>query len=126
MMDTCVVELPRQAKPLFSGSLGACTRFIAGQAAPTMSRLALVVSAPPPDRGPDAAVCVPATAFESWEEHAARAVEDWEARWLLIASMPGRHRDEAREELLHVVAAALVAAAVSGIDTTGRPDDLLF
>lgn len=126
MMDIDVVELSRQAKPVFRGSIGACTRFIAGQAAPAMTRLAIVMSMPPPEHGPDAAVCVPAGAFKSWEEHAASAVDDWEARWLLISSMPIRHRDEARADLLHVVAAALVAAAINGIDSTGRPENLLF
>ena len=87
MTDTYVVELPRRAKPLFRGSLGTCTRFIADQAAPGMTRLALVVSTPP-DHGPDAAVCVPAAAFRSWEDQAAMVVADWEARWLLISSMP--------------------------------------
>ena len=126
MMDIDVVELPRQAAPLVHGSLGACLRYIAGQAAPAMTRLAVVVSTPPPDHGPDAAVCVPAAAFESWEDHAADVVADWESRWLLISSMQPRHRDEAREDLLHAVAAALVAAAINGIDSTGRPDDLPF
>lgn len=124
--DTYVVELPRRAKPLVRGSLGACTRFIAGQAAPGMTRLALVVSTPPPDHGPDAAVCVPATAFSTWEEQAAKVVADWEARWLLISSMQVRHRDEARSDLLHAVASALVAAAINGVDSMGRPDDLSF
>ncbi len=126
MTDPYVVELPRRAKPLFRGSLGACTRFIADQAALGMTRLALVVSTPPPDQGPDAAVCVPAAAFASWEDQAAMVVADWEARWLLISSMPVRHRDEARGDLLHAVASALVAAAVNGVDSTGRPDDLSF
>lgn len=66
MTDITVVELLRQAKPLIRGSLGACTRFIAGQAAPDMTPLALVVSTPQPDQRPDAAVCVPATSFASW------------------------------------------------------------
>ena len=126
MTDITVVALPRQAKPLIRGTLGACTRFIAGQAAPDMTRLALVVSTPPPDQGPDGAVCVPMVAFASWEEQAASVVDGWEAWWLLISSMQARHREEARADLLHAVAAALAAAAVNGIDSTGRPDDLAF
>ena len=125
-MNTYVMEMPRRTKPLFRGSLGACTRFIAGQTSPGMTRLALIVSAPVPDRGPDAAVCVPALVFGEWEEHAAKVVADWEARWLLIESMPSRHRDEARADLLHTVASALVAAAINGVDSAGRPDELLF
>jgi len=42
-MNTYVVELQRRTKPLFHGSLEACARFIAGQTAPGMTRLALVV-----------------------------------------------------------------------------------
>ena len=84
-----------------------------------MTRLALVVSAPPPDHGPDAAVCVPSVVFGNWEEHAAAVIADWEARWLLIASMPRGHRDEARAELLHAVASALISAAINGVDNTG-------
>ena len=91
-----------------------------------MTRLALVVSTPPPGDGPDAAVCVPSASFGDWEEQAARVVEGWESRWLLIASMPTRHREEARADLLHAVASALVAAAINGVDGVGRPDELLF
>lgn len=91
-----------------------------------MTRLAIVMSVPPPEHGPDAAVCVPLEGFASWEEHAASAVDNWERQWLLISSMPVRHRDEVRADLLHVKAAALVAAATNGIDSTGRPEDLLF
>jgi hypothetical protein len=40
--------------------------------------------------------------------------------------MPFRHRDEARADLLHAVASALVAAAINGVDSMGRPGDLSF
>ena len=125
-MNTYVTELPRRAKPIFRGSLGSCARFIAGQTSPGMTRLALVVSAPAPNQGPDSAVCVPAAAFGDWEDHAAEVVAAWEARWLLITSMPFRHRDEARADLLNVVACALVAAAINGVDRMGRPDEPSF
>ncbi len=125
-MRTYVVELPRRARPLFEGAVAACLRFVAGRASPSMTRLALVVSVPPPDEGPDAVVCVPAASFGSWEERAAEVVSAWEARWLLIESMPLRHRDEARADLHHAVATALVAAAIAGVDNVGAPDDLAF
>lgn len=37
-----------------------------------------------------------------------------------------RHRDEARADLHHAVATALVAAAIAGVDAQGGPDDLAF
>ena len=126
MTDTDVAELPRRTKPLFRRSVGACTRFLAGQAAPAMPRLALVVSTPPPSGGADAAVCVPATAFASWEDHAVEVCADREAKWLLTLSMQVRHLDEARADLLHAAASALVAAAIDGVDNVGRHDDLTF
>ena len=125
-MRTYVVELARRTRPLFEGPRAACIKFIAGVAVPGMTRLGLVVSAPPPDDGPDAVVCVPAIAFRDWEERAAEVVAAWETRWLLIESMPIRHRDEARADLHHAVASALIAAAIAGVDDVGAPDDLLF
>ncbi|RYB02124.1 hypothetical protein [Lichenibacterium ramalinae] len=125
-MRTYVVELPRRTRALFEGGLGACQRFIAGRASPGMMRLALVVSVPPSGEEPDAVVCVPAAAFATWEDRAAEVVSAWEARWLLIESMPRHHRGEARADLHHAVATALVAAAVAGVDAHGAPDDLVF
>ena len=122
-MRTYVVEMPRGRRPLFEGDRAACLRFIEGRTSPAMMRLGLVVSATPPADGPDALVCVPAFEFGGWEAAAAAAVAAWERRWLLIGSMPIRHRDEARADLHHAVASALVAAAVAGVDARGAPDD---
>ena len=125
-MRTYVVEMPRRVRPLFEGGRGPCLRFIEARSSPTMTRLGLVVSVPRPAEGPDAMACVPAAAFGSWEDRAAEAVAAWEERWLLLESMPRRHRDEARADLHHAVATALVAAAVAGVDVHGEPDDLVF
>lgn len=95
-MRTYVVEIPRRTRPLFQGDRAACLAFIDGQTSPAMTRLGLVVSAPPPAEGPDALVCVPAAGFGDWEATAAEVGAAWEKTWLLIESMPARHRDEAR------------------------------
>ncbi len=124
--DIYVVELKRRTKSLFRGSLGACARFITDNAAPGMTRLALVISARPPDDGPDAAVCVPAVSFGAWEERGAHVVASWELKWGILADLPTRYRDEARADLLQAVASALVASAINGVDSMGRPDELAF
>ena len=121
-MRTYVVELPRRVRPLFEGGRGPCLRFIEARTSPTMERLGLVVAVPPPAEGPDAMVCVPAAAFGSWEDRAAEVLAAWDDKWLLIESMPPRHRDEARADLHHALATALVAAAVAGVDAHGAPD----
>ena len=125
-MNTYVAKFQRRAKPLFRGGLAACQRFISSHAAPGMPRLALVVSTPPPDHGPDAVVCVPAIAFGSWEVAAAAVVAGWELKWTVLAGLPPRYRDEARADLLHVLASSLIAAAVNGVDSAGLPDELAF
>ena len=125
-MRTFVVELSRRLRPLFEGNRAACMRFIEDQTSPTMTRLGLVASVPRSGQGPDAVVCVPAVAFGTWEEKAAEVVAAWETKWLLIESMPCRHRDDARAELHNAVASALVAAAIAGVDASGAPDDVGF
>ena len=125
-MRTEVVEIPRRTRPLFQGDRAACLKFIVDRTTPTMTRLGLVVAAPPPAEGPDSLVCVPAAGFADWEATAAAAVAAWERRWLLIESMPIRHRDEALADLHDAVASALVAAAIVGVDAQGAPDDVGF
>ncbi len=125
-MRTYVVEISRRGRPLFEGDRAACLAFIDRHVPDVRTRLALVVSPPPPAEGPDALVCVPAAGFADWEAMAAEAVAAWEQRWLLIESMPFRHRDEARADLHHAVASALVAAAIAGVDARGAPDDVGF
>ena len=125
-MRTYVVEVPRRTRPLFEGDRAACLKFIDGQTSPAMTRLGLVVAPPPPAEGPDALVCVPTAAFGDWEAAAAKAVAAWERQWLLIESVPIRHRDEARADLQNAVASALVAAAIAGVDAHGAPDDVGF
>ncbi|RYB02128.1 hypothetical protein [Lichenibacterium ramalinae] len=120
-MKACVVELPREARPLFEGERVQCLAFIRRKTA--LTRLGLVVEAPPPVAGPDAVVCVPADVVGDWEARATEAIAAWESRWLLIDSAPRRHRDEVRADLHHVIAIALIAAAITGADRNGRPID---
>ena len=122
-MKACVVELPREARPLFEGDREACLDFIRRQTSPAMTRLGLVVDAPPPVEGPDAVVGVPAHVVGDWEALAAEAIAAWETEWLLIDSAPRRHRDEVRASLHHAIAIALMAAAFTGADRHGRPID---
>ncbi len=121
-----MVELPRRARPLFEGDQGACLDFIRRQTSPAMTRLGLVLAAPPPVEGPDAVVCVPANVVGDWEAVAAEAIAAWESRWLLIDSAPRRHRDEVRADLHHAIAIGLIAAAITGADRNGRPIDDVF
>ena len=115
-----VVDLPRRGTRIVEGSIAHCLDWIRTRA--TTPRVALVLSAVPPDEGPDAAVCIPYAAFGTWEEEAATIVASWEAKWLLIQSMPRGHRDEARADLHHKGAAALIVAATNGVDAQGGPD----
>ncbi len=120
ILKAYVVDLPRRGDRIFEGSIAACLAWLRSHAGG--HRVALVLSAIPPDEGPDAAIAVPFTAFGAWEKEAAAVTSAWEKRWLLIESMPPRHRDEARADLHHAVAAALIAAATNGIDHQGEPD----
>ena len=122
-MRACVIEMPRGARPLFEGDREKCLDFILGQTSPTMTRLALVVTAPRLAERADAVVCVPADIVGDWEASAAAAIAAWEERWLLIESAPRRHRDEVRADLHHAIASALIAAAITGVDRRGRPVD---
>ena len=122
-MRACVVELPRGARQLFEGDPEACLRFIRRQTSPTMTRLGLVLFTPRPVEGSDVVVCVPADVVGDWEARAAEAITAWESQWLLIESAPRRHRDEARADLYHTIASALIAAAITGADRNGRPID---
>ena len=115
--------LPRGAPRLFEGNPNDCVSFIKSQTRPTLTRLGLVADVPRPGEGPDAVVCVPADAIGDWEARAAEVIAAWETRWLLIESAPRRHRDEVRADLIHAIASALIAAAITGTDRHGRPID---
>ena len=116
-----MVELPREARPLFEGDRQACLDFIQRQTSPTMPRLAFVVVAPRLPEAADAVVCVPADVVGDWEARAAETIAAWESRWLLIDSAPRSYRDEVRADLHHAIATALLAAAITGVDRRGRP-----
>lgn len=115
-----IIDLPRRGGRHFEGTLAECQAWIRGQSG--IKRVGLVFSAVPPDEGCDAAVCVPYTAFGAWDEEATAVTKAWEKKWLLIESMPARHRDEARSDLQCAIASALIAAATNGVDVQGQPD----
>lgn len=119
ILRSYVVDLPRRGGRIVEGPIATCLAWIRAHAGG--GRVALVLSAAPPDEGPDACVCVPLTSFGAWEEEAAAVTAAWERRWLLIESMPPRHRDEARADLHDAVAGALIAAATNGVDHQGGP-----
>lgn len=120
ILRSYVIDLPRRGDRIVEGPIATCLAWIRAHAGG--SRVALVLSAAPPDDGPDAAVCVPLSAFGAWEAEAAAVTATWERKWLLIDSMPTRHREEARADLHHAVASALIAAATNGVDSQAEPD----
>lgn len=113
-----VVEAPRKlAGRLFTAaSVAECLAWIRPRSGPGLSRLAVWTAVPPPDERADVALCLPVGVFEDARTAAADAVDRWEASWLLIASAPRRHREEAREALIELVATALAVAAAGGFD----------
>ena len=89
-------------------------------------RMAVWTDAPAPEDGPDVVVCVPVAPFQSSRAQAEQVVAEWDARWLLIESMPRRHREAAHQHLVDLVSAALLAAALEGIFPLGWDEELGF
>ena len=65
-------------------------------------------------------------AWADWRARAADLVAAWDSRWLLVELMPRHHRAEARDDLTGAVAAALFAAAASGLDGDADDPDLVL
>ena len=116
-----VVELPSRSSRRVEGSIAGCLAWIKGEPAGN-GRFAIVPPDGPTNDPPPAVMCVPLEAMIDWEALAAAVVAEWEKTWLLIESMPSRHREEARADLHHAVATALISAAIAGVDEMGGPD----
>ncbi len=122
-----VTRASRPDRPEFDcGDLQAAVDYVWDNWTPGTDQYAIWISEPPPSGGPDCVVCVPFRVLEDWEARAAEIVAQWEGHWLLIESMPARHRDAARNDLRRAVADTLLVAAVSGIDDKPRELDVGF
>ena len=95
---------------------------------PSTRRLAIWSDAPTPERGPDVVVCVPVSLFESRRAQAKEVVARWDFAWLLLESMPSRHRDAAHQHLVDEISMALLAAAIEGVKDPADddPEDVGF
>lgn len=91
--------------------------------APGASRFAIWTDAPAPDGQPDVVVCVPVPILETRRAQAEEVVARWDAMWLLVESMPHRHRDAARQHLVDEISVALLAAAIEGVEDTPVEDN---
>jgi hypothetical protein len=89
---------------------------------PSPRRLAIWSDAPAPERGPDVVVCVPVSLFESRRAQAEEVVARWDFAWLLLESMPSRHRDAAHQHLVDEISMALLAAAIEGVEEAADDD----
>ncbi len=118
MTRTYVTHAPRRSsgRRLFTGhDLQASIKFVErSQDLFGGDRLAIWLDTPPLDVGVDAVVCVPLQLMTDWQVVARGAVREWDDRWLLIESMPKRHRSEASEDLCSKVKEALIRAAAAG------------
>ncbi len=116
-----VTRISRSDSPEFTcGDLQTAIDYVAGNWVPGADQYAIWMSASQPTTGPDCMVCVPFRVLEDCQARAAEVVVHWEGNWLLIESMPARHRDAARNDLLEAIADTLLVAAVSGIDHDSR------
>lgn len=87
------------------------------------SRFAIWTDASTPEQDHDVVVCVPVALFENRRSQAEEVVARWDATWLLIESMPHRHRDSARQHLVDEVSMALLASAIEGVGEPANEDD---
>ena len=78
-------------------------------------RLAIWTDAPAPERGADVVVCGPVARFEHRRAQAEEVVARWDDVWLLIESVPRRHREAAGQHLVDEITMALLAAAIEGV-----------
>ena len=113
---------PRSPKVrLFSaGNLRSALERVRERTAQGASRFAIWMDASTPEQDHDVVVCVPVALFESRRSQAEDVVARWDATWLLVESMPSRHRDSARQQLVDEVSMALLASAIEGV---GEPAD---
>lgn len=86
------------------------------------SRFAIWTEASTPEKDHDVVVCVPVALFENRRSQAEEVVRRWDAMWLLIESMPHRHRDSARHHLVDEIAIALLASAIEGVGEPAEED----
>ena len=119
-----VTRTSRPDRPEFTcGDMQAAIDYVIGKWVPGADQYAIWMSEQQPSKGPDCVVCVPFRVLEDCQARAAEVVAHWEESWLLIESMPARHRDAARDHLLGAIAHNLLVAAVSGIDHGPRDID---
>ena len=113
---------PRSPKrQLFSGTdLQAALEHVRDRSPQSTFRFAIWTDPFTPDQDQDVVVCVPVPLLQNRRAQAEEIVGRWDATWLLVESMPHRHRDAARQHLVDEVSMALLAAAIEGV---GKPAD---
>ena len=117
MGEFVVSEAPSAPRRLFAADgLGQALDFVAAHVGPPTTRLMVWWPEQPFAGEPDPLVVVPLRVYRAVEVLADRVVDDWDKAWLLIDSTTLSRRDEARSDLVGAVAAALLSAAVTGID----------
>ncbi len=117
---------PRSPKArLFStADLQAALERVREQIPPSASRYAIWTESPTPEQEDhDVVVCVPVAAFEDRRSQAEEVLRRWDGTWLLVASMPHRHRGAARQHLVDEISMALLASAVVGVGEPAEEDD---
>jgi len=121
MQDFVVTEAPRQhAKTLLqTDSLALALDFVERHVGPPSTRLVLWWPDAPSPAGPKVTVAVPLKVYQEFEAAAACIVEAWNTSWLLIDSTAPSQRDAMRGDLVGAIAAALLSAAVTGLDEAG-------
>ena len=113
---------PRSPKVrlLSAADLRAALEQVRERIPPSASRFAIWTDASTPEQDHDVVVCVPVTEFENRRAQAEEVVRRWDVTWLLIESMPHRHREAARQHLVDEISVSLLASAIEGV---GEPTD---
>ena len=121
MPDLVVTETPRRhgRTLLQADRLALALDFVEQHVGPPSTRLVLWWPDVPSAPGSDVVVAVPLKVYREVENLADELVEEWDRIWLLIKSTPASQRDAVRGDLVGAVAAALLSAAVTGLDEAG-------
>ncbi len=118
MPDFTVTEVPRQhARTILqTDRLAMALDFVERQVNAPSARLMLWWPDAPSTAGPEITVAVPLKVYQEIEVVADQIVEDGDRAWLLIDSTGPSQRDATRGDLIGAIAAALLSAAVTGLD----------
>ena len=118
MPDYVVTETPRRHDKtlLATDRLSLALDFVEAHVGRPSTRLVVWFPDAPATVGPDVTVAVPLRVYQEIEVVADQIVEAWDTAWLLIDSMRTSQRDGARGDLVGAIAAALISAAVTGLD----------